>query len=413
LKKYNLSKIHLPLIAFNLLLFITGCAENDGNVGGDIIDPGISGEVVDTLFIPLTLDTCYNRQVNSGQSQHLYVGQSAGFQTKILVRFTNFSALPDSFVLDSATIELSMSGICGDTNMVYPDFIASVKQVLDVIPSDSWSESNVLWDSVLAWSDTSIFDFTISQTPDTDSVVFSIDTAIVNQWISADTSSPNTGLIFDYGLGSQFARQFLSSEVSDSSLKPQLTLYLTPYDSIADSGWVEQTPDTIISYASNDVFICIDTTLLPNDRLYLSRGMARRMIFQFDVSQIFPVFGTYIDKAEYIVFADTASLYNFGTYSTVASTKLSDDAWMTDLNDVNYTASYTDTYCSIAEDSIKLDITTIFRNWVANPSSNYGMVVRFSVEGGELARMPFFSSEYTDPAKIPYLHIIFSRGFEQ
>jgi hypothetical protein len=41
------------------------------------------------------------------------------------------------------------------------------------------------------------------------------------------------------------------------------------------------------------------------------------------------------------------------------------------------------------------------------------MVVRFSVEGGELARMPFFSSEYTDPAKIPYLHIIFSRGFEQ
>jgi hypothetical protein len=274
-------------------------------------------------------------------------------------------------------------------------------------------ESNVVWDSVLAWDDSSIFDFSVSQAPDSDSISFNIDTSIVNHWISADSANPNTGLIFDYSGDAQFARQFLSSEMPpvDSLKRPQLILYITPFDSVDSVLWQADTTDTIRLYATNDVFIAVDTAQLANNRLYLGRAVAYRSLFRYDFSQIFPLFGVYINKAEFILFVDSENPLNVGEYSTVKFGRMNDTLWIADAQQADYTDI---TYLSstISGDSITLNITPLVRSWVAEPDTNFGLAVHFTSEVSEMARAPLFTPQDPDSSKRPYLHIIYSEGVE-
>ena len=386
-----------------------GCAENDGNVGAGINDPGINGEVVDTVLIPAMLDTFYSIQVNSGQSLNLYLGEYGGFKSKFLLKFTNFISLPDSFRIDSAELKLRTGTFFGDSTAAYPDFQSSVHQLSEVIPNNDWYETNVTWDSVLAWDEDSIFDFTISQSPDTDSVSFAIDTSIVNQWIYADSTSPNTGLIFDYSGEAQFVRQFLSSENADTLLKPQLILYFTPFDTTDEGSWEAGEADTVISYATNDVFIAIDTVQLANNRLYVGRSVAYRSLIRMDLTEFFPTFGYYINKAEFVMFADTESPLYVGDLSTITVSKLADTLWIGDPAEASF-ITYYGASSTLTGDSLSLTISSLVREWIESPELNYGFAVRFSVEGGAMTRMPLYTPEEPDSALRPYLHIIYSSG---
>ncbi|NQS97207.1 MAG: DNRLRE domain-containing protein [candidate division Zixibacteria bacterium] len=397
------------LIIISAAVIFYGCAENDGKVGAGINNPGINGEVVDTVLIPAILDTFYSVQVNSGQSFNLYLGEYGGFKSKFLLKFSNFISLPDSFCIDSAEIQLRTGSFFGDSTATYPDFQSSVHQLSEVIPNNDWYETNVTWDSVLAWDEESIFDFTISQSPDSDSVSFVIDTSIVNQWIYADSISPNTGLIFDYSGEAQFARQFLSSENADTSLKPQLILYFTPFDTTEEGLWEAGEADTVISYATNDVFIALDTVQLANNRLYIGRSIAYRSLFRMDLSEFFPTFGYYINKAEFVMFADTESPLYMGELSTITASKLADTLWIANPAEASFTTYY-GASSILSGDSLALTISSLVREWIEGPELNYGLAVRFSIEGGAMTRMPLYTPEEPDSTKKPYLHIIYSTG---
>lgn len=415
----------LFILSLLSIAFILGCAENDGNVGGAVSDPGFTGEVIDSLFYPAVYDTFYLEHVNTGGAQRLYLGAHGGFQAKFLLKFTNFSSLPDSFQLDSAKIRLRTASFFGDTTAVYPDFDFSVHEVLEVIPNSDWFETNVtFWDSVIT-DPAVIFDSTISQSPDSDSLTFVIPTDIVEQWIFAelpvdttigDTASvTNTGLIFEYSGSPEFAREFFSSEMADTTLKPQLILSITTSDSLwLDSLEIEpvggDTSLALISYATSDVFLARDTIQLANNRLYLGRAAAYRCLYYFDTLELFPSFGTNIHKAEFTIFVDKNHPLAVGGFVTCKPTRMSDGLWMTDPTQANYTFSPTD-YSTSVSDSMVLDITYYMQNyWVAHPDSNFGFMVRFSNENAAMARLPVFTWEDPDPSKRPYVHVIYSRG---
>jgi len=390
-----------------------GCTENDGNVGKNINDPGFSGVVVDTLLYPAVTDTFVKQQINSSQSSTMYIGQNGGFKAKFLVKFTYFTNLPDSFLLDSAFIRLTTADYFGDTTAVYPDFAGSVHQLTEMLPEDDWYESSVTWDSVVAYDAVSLYDFTISQSVDTDSVYFAIDTGILGQWIKADTTSPNMGLIFDYSGEAQFLKRFFSSENSDTTLKPLLKIYFTPYDSTAgDTAWTAGEADSLNIYAGNDVYVGIDTVELDAGRLYLGRTQAYRSMFQFDLRPYFPAFGIYINKLEFILFTDTLHTLYLGDMTTVSPFKMTSGAWLTDPGEAEFDF-YSGSTNVITGDSIVVDISSYTslsssNNWLENPDLNYGFMLKFGVESGYIARLPIYPYEAPEVNKRPYLHVIYS-----
>ena len=400
----------LPLTLMVLLISFFGCTENDGNVGAGINDPGFSGEVTDTIYYPETTYDFSSMQVNSGQSLNLYIGENSGFQTKFLIKFSYFATLPDSFVIDSAFFKIFSSGIFGDTSVTYPDFDVSVHEPTEALPSNDWYESSLTWDSVLTWDAASLYDFTVSAAADTDSVYFALDTSIVNQWIYADTTNPNMGLLFDYSGDPLFIKKFITSEnTADTLYKPQMMVYFTPYDSIsADSGWVPQDADSVIIYVTNDVYIGRDTADLSAGRLYLGRTQSYRSMFKFELADIFPTFGVFINKMQLILFVDSESPLLAGDYdSSIRPAELTDSNWLTEPNDADF-STYPLSYYSIFGDSLTLDISGWGRNWVEYPDSNYGVAVMYSGETGYLARLPLFPPGCSDISKRPYLKVVYS-----
>lgn len=421
-------KIIFIFIAIISAIIFSGCVQPDGDTGVGIADPGFIGEIVDSLYFPELIDTYYSTQISTGGVQTLYLGEWENFQSKFLIKFTTFSTLPDSYSIDSANIRLRTKSFLGDSTETYGDFNYSVHEVLEVLPNNDWFESNVTWDSVLAWDPSPIFESMISQGPDSDSVAFAVPVELVDSWIlaeqPADTSGgdsteiPNLGLIFDYSGNPQFMREFFSSENSDSTLKPTLVLTITT----SDSAWLSSSgidtnftgSDTTLDlnvYASNDVYICRDTEILDQSRMFLGRGQADRCMYWFDASELFPVFGYFIHKAEFTIFFDSEHPQAVGEYVSLSVSKLNDDAWMTDSTDVNFSTLYS-LSSSIVGDSVVLDITPYLRTWVAYPDSNFGLLNRFGNETNTMARLPVYSFDNAPADKKPYLRVISSRREE-
>lgn|GEM_PF-1707943 len=403
----------LPVVYIYVIVLYVGCTENDGTVGQNINDPGFSGVVTDTVLYPAVIDTFIKQQINSGSSSTMFLGQNGGFKARFLLKFTYFANLPDSFLLDSAFIRLSTADYFGDTNQVYNNFSGSIHQLTEMLPENDWYESSVTWDSVLAFDPAFIDTFSVAQSADTDSVYFSLDPAIVEQWINADTTDPNMGLIVDYSGDAQFLKKFFSSENSDSTLKPLLKLYFTPYDSsTGDTAWIAQEADSLNIYASNDVYAAIDTVELDAARLYLGRSQAYRCLYQFDLTPYFPDFGVFINKLEFVLFTDTLHSLYLGDMTTVSPFRISSDEWLTDPDEAVYDY-YSGSSNVITGDSIVVNISSYTSlststNWLENPEQNYGFMLKFGVESGYIARLPIYPYETDDISKRPYLHVVYS-----
>lgn len=412
---------------FGLILsgiLISGCALNDGDVGNSIADPGINGEVTDTTFSPEFYNDYYSIQSNTSGSQSMYLGAYGGFQAKFLIKFSYFPGLPDSFLLDSARIKLTANTYFGDSLAAYPDFNYSVHELTSVLPNDDWYASSVTWDSVVSWDPTPIFESMISQSPDSDTISFTVPNEIVETWLLAaegpDTSGGDTttvinyGLIFDYSIDAQFARQFFSTQISDTTLKPQLFLYITTNDSLwLDSTGVDTTGSdtslTMTIYCNNDVFITQDTASLAPDMLYLGRGIAYRSLFRFNVEDYFPVFGYNIHSAKFTLFVDSENPQAVGDFVSCMTYGLADTTWMNDPLNASLIGIYGSS-SSIDGDSLVLDFTAFMEDWVPAPESNHGFAVKFSNENYAMARLPVFPADYPDSTKRPYVRIIYSTG---
>ena len=403
-----------PVVVFlYIVIMFGGCSENDGNIGSGINDPGFSGTVTDTLLYPAMLDTFYSEQYNSGQSLNLYIGEYSGFKTRFLLKFTYFTSLPDSFRIDSAFMNLTSYKVFADTTLTYPDFTASVYEITEMLPENEWYESSVTWDSLVAWEAMSVHDFAVSSAIDTETVAFQIDTSIINQWIYADSTNPNMGFLVDYSGDVQFIKSFFSSENADTSLKPNILLYITPFDSTSgDTAWIEQEPDSANIYATNDVYVGIDTVDLDYDRLYLGRTQAHRALYLVDFSALFPSFGTYINKMEFVIFLDTTHSLYLGDMTTISPYRMSSDSWLSNTSDAEF--DYISASSSaITADSVVLNISSFVNtytanNWLENPDQNYGFMIKFTVESGAIARLPIYTSESANVTKRPYLHVIYS-----
>lgn len=412
-----------------LLLLFAGCAEDEGKIGRRIYDPTIEGEVDEVFIYPSDFDspaaTYYATQVNAGQSLHLYIGEFNGVKAKFLLKFTGFLALPDSFSIQRAEITVTSGDVFADTsNLPSTALEISVHRIDDISPSGEWHESSVTWDSLHHWmEDDTIAQFNLPADFDTHSFNFEIDPSIVSEWFYADSLNPNQGLVFNYSGEPGFIRQFYSSEnmPEDSLMKPRLQMVITPFeqDEVDTTIWIPGEDDTVVVYATNDVFIARDDADLDEAYLYIGRTITYRSLFRYDLTelvtdsgQVFPPFGVYVNRAEFILFVDSDHPQYLGEYISAAATaRLEDTTWVSDPVSASFDPAYYGAISSVIEDSLTLNITALFNQWVTHPELNTGFAVRFTNEGNEIARIPIWnpSPDDTLSAKRPYLRVIYTR----
>ena len=424
LSKLALVNSFIILSVFSGIL-LSGCATNDGQIGNSIADPGISGVITDTTFYPNVVDDYYYFQSNTSGSQSLFLGAYSGFEAKFLIKFSYFPGLPDSFTLDSAWIKLTAGSYFGDTLATYPDFNYSVNELTSLSPNDDWFASSVTWDSVNTWNPVPIFESTISQSADTDSIEFTVPNEIVENWLLAeqepdtsDTSAVeviNYGLIFNFDSDPQFAREFFSAQNADTLIKPQLFITITTDDSLwLDSTGVDSTGgDTTLTmtvYCNNDVFITRDDTLALDPQFnYIGRGIAYRSLYYIDMEQYLPVFGNSIHRAEFTLFVDSDNPLAVGEIVSCQGYQLADTSWFDDPFEASLTGA-AGLSSAISGDSLVVDITSMMESWVPMPETNFGFAVKFSNENYTMARLPVYPADYADFTKRPYLRLIYSGG---
>ncbi len=417
-----------PLSIALSLLLLGGCAEHDGKVGKGIMDPSLEGEVFETTLYPSDFQTpasaYYGTQINTGQSLNLYVGEYKGVRARFLMKFNDFLVLPDSFSLNSAEISVTSGEVFADTaNLPSNSLDVSVHNIDDILPSADWHESSVTWDSLIDWEQTAIAQFSLPADLDTHTHSFDIDIATVTGWIYADSLSPNMGLLFDYSGEPDFMRQFYSSEnpPQDSVLKPQMELVFVPFeqDTADTSVWIEGESDTVKVYATNDVYVALDSAALDESYLYIGRTITYRTLFRFSPAELtvdslplFPQFGAYINLAEFIVFIDSENpLYLGEKISSVATARMEDTTWFEDPANASYDPQYYGLPTSVSGDSLALNVTYLFSQWVEHPEENFGFAVRFANEGNEMARVPIWNPAPDDTISVkrPYFHVICTR----
>jgi hypothetical protein len=343
------------------------------------------------------IDTLSWTQVPTGTSNYLHLGHAAGYHTAIIMKFTSFPNLPDTFVLDSAILTLLPNQVFRDS-IIYHDGTVQLSWVID-----EWSEASVIRDSLPSWDTypTSETPWTISSA-DSEPLLLPLPSAVVRSWIDGDSS--NQGFRLQMVNQPGFIRQYFSSEAV-IAYRPTLSLYYTWWDSGA-SGWVTNQSDTI-AYPTNDAFIVSTDTSINEDILMLGNGVGYRSLFRFNLSDTLPTFGVSIHSADLTLHLKQDDPLNFRSIPSAVRQRLQSSSWIDDPMhpDVSSAAG---TPVLIGDSTLTISLSLYVRDWVNSPSQNFGTLIRSDNPGWDIARSVFYSNVATDSTKRPSLRIIYT-----
>jgi hypothetical protein len=394
----DIALLFVPLVSGVLLLIggLMGCADPDGSVGSDVLGGRMSAEPREMVLYP-KVDTLSWTQVPTGNSNYLHLGHIAGFHSAILLKFTSFPTLKDTFVLDSAVVTLTPNQVFRDSVIFHQGFVR-----LSWV-TDEWSEGSVVLDSLPNWGMYPSLEVPWSITPaDSEELVLSLSPAVVRSWIDGDTT--NQGLLLEMVNEPGFCRQYFASEAT-VSYRPTLDLYYTWYDS-GEAGWQEYQSDTT-AYAIDDAFIVTDDIEIADDILMIGNGVSYRSLLWFNVTDSLPIFGVSIHRADLTLHIDPDHPLTFRSVPSGLRQRLESLSWLEDPlhPDVSGLVSQ-----SVLLDtaSFTIGLSGYVRDWIEEPSENFGVLIRSDNEGWDVAREVFYSRAAADTAVWPELRIVYT-----
>jgi len=253
---------------------MVSCSENPHQLILNIYNNEIEGAIKDTILYAIR-DTTYfvkSKLNTTAYSSRLLLGNSNGLEARPIIRFLNFTAIPDSAIIDSAKIRLQTDGNISDQN--YSPFTVTVFPIINPWENnlDSvWNDykSNIDQDVPL-----STLDITLQDSTD---LVFTLNSAgvsLVAQWLTLiDTPDENYGIIFDF-----ISADFIQNIHAIGTLQdPELIInYTVPGDSI-------NYLDTLS--ASVDAFIYNGDIPRREDRNYTSTLIVYNTILEFNLRE--------------------------------------------------------------------------------------------------------------------------------
>jgi len=382
-------------IAF-VAVVVSGCSDPEGFVGAGALGDHLTAVPHEVTLYP-DVDTLSWSEEPTGSSNYLHLGHASQAHSAILMKFSAFPALKDTFLLDSAVVTLRLNQVFRDSVMFHQGNIR-----LSWI-TDPWDESTVISDSLPDWGTYPALDTTWIVLPaDSDSLVLRLPPDTVRSWIDGDSS--NRGFVLEMTNEPGFILQYFASEASLAN-RPSMAIYYTWWDSTA-SGWQEYQSDTV-AYPNHDAFIVSDELQITDDILMIGNGVGYRNLLRFNLADSLPIFGTSIHYAALTMHLNPDHPLNYRSVPSVVRQKLESASWLDDpLNpDISSAASQA---ILIGDSTLTVTLTLYVRDWVIDPSQNFGALIRSDNPGWDIAREVFYSRAAPDSALLPSLRIIYT-----
>jgi len=399
-------KILLPTVLLGGLI-LSGCTQKDTAVGSGLA-PGLNDLYPQEKIIYPEATAFYQVLSTTGTSPYLYLGKAQGYSSDALVRFSpDSSVLPDSFAVDSLKVRLFLDSVVTTGTEPLPVAVHFVNR------AQEWTEIGATWNTLDSLElDGSFTTFEIAATlPEDSSYSFALPDSILEAWEWVGNGDKtlhfNNGLLLmAQGDGDHLVR-LRSSEHAGISKRPQLEMYLTIFDS-TDSLGATAVDTMLVLYATADAFLAQDSTELDTSYLYLGNGAAYRSLFRFDLEDAFDTFGTGLHRAELVLHADTTHPLKFDQITSAFYLTMEDTSWLVDPaaapiapNNFPVFAPYD------AENGVlTLTMTAQVADWIAEPETNLGFLVRSSNENHNISRAVFYGTE-ADSSLRPYLRVVY------
>ncbi|MDZ7412587.1 MAG: DNRLRE domain-containing protein [candidate division KSB1 bacterium] len=359
-------------IGVAMVVFAIGCTRNEKlPYGIALLDRVDVGGVKQVEISPPVAEATYERGgVTTGKSPFLLVGQAEGYRTAFVVRF---AALPDSSVVDRATLWLSPASYRGEPGQVE----LSVHQVVA-----GWGEESVTWDSLVGTNGPQVGWGTVVA-GDSLRVGLSIDPALVQAWI--DSTAPNYGL-YVTGTG-QTIVEFHSRQATDTTRYPKLEL---SYVRKGAAGTTLIRPD-------RDAFLVTHEGDAPQGRLMIANGTGWRILLKFSLDSI-PRDAT-INRARLELWLDQTSTKLRETGMAIAGRPVVSDTWDPASIAVDTTMSVPVAAIVPASEKIAFsvsseisDFTAMVQAWTSGRLPNRGLMLYSTGEGLDISEAVVYAS---------------------
>lgn len=399
---------YLPLCLFAAGLILSGCAQKDSSVGSDLA-PGLNEIYPQEMILDPTASNYYQGATTTGSSPYLYLGQTQGYQADALLKFNPYTALPDSYAVDSLVVKLYLDSVI--TEGSFPLDVS----VLFVNRSQTWSEIGVTWDNLdsLQLGDP-VASFQVPVSPaDSDSVSFTLPApdSLLRAWEWAGSGEKtlhyNNGLYLQSDKTWDHMVRFASAENVTVSRRPRLQMYVAVFDT-SDTTGAEPVDTMLFIYAGGDAFIAKDFGVLDNSRLYLGNSASYRSLLLFNLQGLFPTYGVGVHRAEVVLHADTSSSFNLGQISGAHPVGMQDTSWISSPETALTEFGISPIVSVYDEENAKLtlNLTEAAYNWIRYPDSNHGFMIMSSNEYFDISRTVFYGVSAPDSLR-PRLRIVY------
>lgn len=409
----------IPIIALIIAVFLlTGCEQKDSAVGSDLA-PGLNDIFPEEVILDPVASAFYYELATTGDSDFLYVGRGQGYEAYSLIRFNPYTAVPDSYLVDSITVSLYLDSV------IVPDAVDPM--LIEVIPVNyvqTWAEIGVTWDDIDAAQlpePVASVEIPAGSSVETEYsfIPYGSDSSkrdsLIRAWEEASSGTKtlhyNNGLILKSDKTTDHMVRFRSSEHDSTAQRPALEMFITVIDT---TGETDSTyADTVLLNAISDAFIVQDSAVLDSTFLYLGNAVAYRNILRFDVDSlisydILPSYGLGVHRAQVTLHADTTSEFNFGQITGTFTFEMSDLSWQEDPLTAPYEFGTFQSPVFYDEETatLTLNLTDMVYDWIRYPGTNQGFVIRTSAPLADIARTVFYGIDAPDSLR-PRMSIIY------
>lgn len=391
---------------------ISGCAQKDSAVGSDLA-PGLNDVFPQEIWLYSTATHFFSTSVTTGSSPFLYLGHTQGYNADALLKFNPYSSLPDSFQADSLVVKLFLD------SLISKEAVEQAVSVYFVNRSQTWNEIGVTWNNLdsLQLGDP-ISEFVVSSAAaDSDSVSFQLPSpdSLLHAWVSAGSGDKtlhfNNGIYLLSDKNIDFMSRFASAENGSVLLRPKLEMYIRAFEvDTTESGGYAQIDTMLFLYAGADAWIADDFGDPDPAYLYLGNGAAYRSFLLFDLENLLPAYGVAVQRAEIVLHADTVNSANLGRISSAFYLAMADTSWIEDPENASTqaTSPVISNYNSTTA-RLTLNLNEIAYDWIRNPGTNQGVMVKSTNEFYDLSRTVFYGTEAPDSLR-PCLRLVYLVG---
>lgn len=391
--------ISLKLILLTLFLgcAIGGCSQDPASVGTKLIPGSEKFSAHDTSIIAIR-DTTFKFAGPNGGGINVLVGNHSSVDaTALLQFFTTIPALLDTVHIDTVKLSLTVS-YTWNLGTAPAEFI--VREV-----TTPWSAATVTVDSLATLNFVPTLSTSIT---DKDSisignvVTAQIDSSIVRKWINItkDTSKPrffSIALVTKPGMTNVGIWGFYQF---GTSTPPSLKILYHSKDGVRDS---------IDLNSGSGTFLATKIPSLPSGFIDIQAGVSIRSKINFDLNPISDSINKAIvnNATMELTLNNAASRLGAGTPDSVLALIGGSDARPDSVSTAYFAFGYRKDALQTTNSVYTFSVTSMAQQWINNPSTYQGVVLRSLIDDSSVDKLSFYSSK--DSTRAPRLFVTYTK----